>query len=607
VLIKKIKQILTFFTNDEKKNLFNLIFLVLLMASIEAIGIATIFPFIAILTNRELIETNNFISFLFDFSKNFGVNTVDDFFLFLGIIVFLFLITSIFLRAFATYKQTNFALIKEYSIGKKLVEKYLHQPYVWFLDKNSSNLGKNILSEVGEVIHQTILPIINIFVYGFVVIAIFLMLILVDPTIAIAVTAIFSIIYLIIIFITKKILFRLGTERMKANTDRYKAISDAFNGIKDVKINSLEKFFLDIYSKPAKTFVKNQSMFMAISVLPRFLLEAIAFGGIILIILMLLKRGDDLNALIPLLSLFAFAGYRLMPALQQIYISLSQLQFSETVVNSIYKDYTTLTKEHKNFLNEENDKIDIKLRNYIKLENVSFSYRDSKRKAIENVNITIPAFTKIGIVGITGSGKTTLVDIILSLIKPDVGSLLVDGLIIDDTNKRQWQKNFGYVPQKLYLTEDTIAANIAFGENKSSINMFNVQRAAKIAGIHEFVNEKLPNKYETLIGDRGIKFSGGEQQRIGIARALYNMPNILILDEATSSLDNYTEKLFMNMINNFDKNVTIIIVAHRLETIKHCDKIFLFNNGKLVNEGTFDSLSINSDDFKKFKGQDNEG
>jgi len=297
---------------------------------------------------------------------------------------------------------------------------------------------------------------------------------------------------------------------------------------------------------------------------------------------------DDFNNVLPIISLYVFAGYRLMPAIQQLYASITQLTFIGPSIDKLYDDF-------KNFkpINLNQDQGTISLHKKITLKNVFYNYPNTSRTTIKDINLSIPARTTVGLVGATGCGKTTTVDIILGLLEVQKGTLEVDGQIITKQNCRAWQRSIGYVPQHIFLSDDTIAANIAFGINLKNINQEAVEKASKIANLHEFVKDELSQQYQTIIGERGIRLSGGQRQRIGIARALYHNPQVLILDEATSSLDNETEKAVMEAVNNLGKDITIILIAHRLNTVKNCDIIFKLDKGQLIGQGTFDEL-INS-------------
>jgi ABC-type multidrug transport system fused ATPase/permease subunit len=285
-----------------------------------------------------------------------------------------------------------------------------------------------------------------------------------------------------------------------------------------------------------------------------------------------------------------------MPALQGVYDSFTKLTFVISSLTRLYDDLKSL----KLFDQNQNQEI-LPLNKKITLKNIYYNYPNSSIIALKDISLTVPARSIVGFVGATGSGKTTLVDVILGLLEPQKGNLEVDGKVITSKNSRSWQRSIGYVPQHIYLLDDTVAANIAFGVETNYINEDMLEKASKIANLHEFVINELPRKYQTIIGERGVRLSGGQRQRIGIARALYHNPQVLILDEATNALDNQTEQLVMNAISNLSKKITIILIAHRLNTLKNCLTIFKLDKGQLINQGTFEELIKNNIDFATSK------
>ena len=292
-----------------------------------------------------------------------------------------------------------------------------------------------------------------------------------------------------------------------------------------------------------------------------------------------MSQTGGLDTALPFIGLYVFAGYRLLPALQQCYISFTSLTFVSPSLDKLTNDL----KNIKTFDDIPNQQTLIFKKN-ITLNNVYYSYPDSSRTALNNINLSVPIKSKIGLVGVTGSGKTTIVDLILGLLEAQKGTLEVDGKIITKHNVRSWQRLIGYVPQQIYISDDTVAANIAFCVEPKEIDHAAVQKSAKIANIHNFIIDELPKQYQTTIGDRGIRLSGGQRQRIGLARALYHNPEVIILDEATSALDNQTEKTIMDAVNNLSKNITIIQISHRLNTLKNCDVIFKLEKGHLIKD-----------------------
>jgi ABC-type multidrug transport system fused ATPase/permease subunit len=534
------------------------------------------------------------LNFFYQKSSILGVSNKTNFLFFLGVVVFLFLIISLTIRAITTYAQTRFSLMREYSISKKLLELYLGQPYTWFLNRNSADLGKQILSEVNTVVNTTILSTANLIAQSAVALALLILLILTDTVLAICIGLVLIISYLIVYYLIKSILSKIGVDRIKSKEVRYLTISEAFGAFKQIKLGSLEKIYINRFQKPAKIYANTQSLALALAHIPRFFIEAIAFGGMITLVLFMIYNGKEFANIIPIIGLYAFAGYRLIPALQNVYFSLAQIRFSKPALDTLHQDLTILNFKNSNFIGRS-----FVCSKSIKLENVSYNYPDSKYSAIKNVTLSIPAFSKVGFVGPTGSGKTTIIDIILGLLEPDNGSLKIDEETIDSQNKTIWQKNIGYVPQEIFLSDSSIEENIAFGIDLKDIKQKLVEEAAKIANLHNFILNQLPQGYKTVIGEKGIRLSGGQRQRIGIARALYNNPNILVLDEATSALDNLTEEAVMEAMNNLKNKVTIILIAHRFSTIKNCDNIFLLNNGSLVDQGNYIDLLSRNKNFNK--------
>lgn len=581
-----LKKILYFLTSQEKKRAGLLLIMVLIMALIDMIGVASIMPFIAILTNPNIIETNSILNTIFQASNIIGINNVTEFIFSLGIVIFGFLVLSLSFKALTTYAQLNFIQIIEYTIGKRLMESYLHQPYSWFLNRNSADLGKSIISEVGFVVGQAFSPALTLISQSIVSFFLIGLLILVNFKLTLIVTLIIAGAYWLIFKVSSRFLNKIGTERVNANLMRFKNISEAFGASKEVKVGRLEKTFIKRFSKNAKLFAKHQASSSIIGQLPRYLIEAIAFGGMILVMLYIIAQTGSFVGAIPTISLFAFAGYRLMPSVQQIYAAGATIKFSKPAIKKLYDDFNSLNK----YIINESEEI-IKFDKTIILNDVSYNYPNSSRTALKNFNLTIPAKKTVGIVGTTGSGKTTAVDVILGLLEPQKGTLLVDDLAITANNFRSWQPLIGYVPQHIYLTDDTVAANIAFGVDIKEIDQELVCKVSKIANLHDFVIKELPNQYQTTVGERGIRLSGGQRQRIGIARALYHNPKILIFDEATSALDSHTEKNVMEDINKIYKaQITIILIAHRINTLKDCDLIYQLEKGEIVRQGTFNEL-----------------
>jgi len=592
--MKNLKKLLYLLSSKDRKRASLLLIMVFVMALLDMLGVVSIMPFMAVLTNPEVVETNTILKTAFKTASIFGVETNRQFLFFLGVVVMVMLVVSLTFKALTMYLQVRFTSMCQYRIAKRLVEGYLYQPYSWILNRHSADLGKTILSEVGVVVAKGLKPMMNLITQGAVALTLMVMLTIINTKLALIIGFTFGTAYLIIYKLIRGFLTRIGQERLRANQLRFTSVIEAFGAFKELKISGLEKFFAKRFSEQAKIFANHQASAQIISQLPRYFLEAIAFGGIVLVVLYYIKQSGTFTDVLPLIALYAFAGYRLMPALQLIYSNFTYLRSVGPSLDAMYDDLNSLDS-----FSSQHDQGILPLNKAITLNHISYHYPNSSKTALKDISLNIPAYTTVGLVGATGSGKTTTVDIILGLLEAQQGTLEVDGKVIDKHNLRAWQNSIGYVPQHIYLADNTVAANIAFGINPEDINQAAVERAAKIANLHEFVINELSLQYQTTLGERGIRLSGGQRQRIGIARALYHNPKILILDEATSALDNLTEKVVMEAVYKLSNKITIILIAHRLSTVKLCDNIYLLEKGKLKEQGTFEKLTQISDLFQE--------
>ena len=366
-----------------------------------------------------------------------------------------------------------------------------------------------------------------------------------------------------------------------------------------MKFLGLEDVYLRRYQVPSRQNARANTFRSVIADSPRYLLQGLAFGGMLLMILILLfAGGGSLAGVLPLLAIYAFAGLRLLPAMQQIYSELTMIRFNRMALNSLHRDMAEIHATQDELPAEAVRVEPVHLRERLELVDVHYSYPLAERPALRGLTLSIPAQTTVGIVGGTGAGKTTMVDLILGLLDLQQGRIEADGVPVVRANMRAWQNSIGYVPQQIFLTDASVAANIAFGLPPEKIDQAAVERAARVAELHAFVTDELPEGYATRVGERGMRLSGGQRQRIGIARALYHDPDVLIMDEATSALDNLTERAVMDAVHNLGHAKTIILIAHRLSTVQACDTIFMMEQGRLVAQGTYDELLETSNKFR---------
>lgn len=577
----------------------------ILVALVEMLGVASIMPFIAMLSNPEVVETNPYLSYIYE-SLGFGERS--DFLFFLGLVFFALLIGSLMLKAVGLWAQLRFSQNRNYAWSARLIRGYLNQPYEWFLNRHSADLGTSILAEVAQVVNGVLFPAMQVIAQSLVAILLMALLVSVDPLLAAAMGLGLGGTYFAISAVLRRRLRRLGAERRVANHARFHVVQEAFTGIKEVKIGGLEEVLVDRFVRPAQTVASRNISAQLYGQLPSFAMQGLLFGGMLLVLLYLMAERGGFQDALPVIALYAFGGYRLMPALQNIYQGIAQIRVTEAPLNALCEDFRTLQTDRKE--PGSRDKAGgtadrpwrLELDDRLELDAVSYSYPSASRPALDGVNITVPARTMVGLVGATGSGKTSCVDIMLGLLVPTEGTLRVDGVPIEGDTVRNWQRSLGYVPQQIFLSDDTVAGNIAFGLPKHRIDLAAVERAAKVANLHEFVMSELPDGYRTKVGERGVRLSGGQRQRIGIARALYHDPSVLILDEATSALDNLTEQAVMEAVRNLGSRKTVIMIAHRLTTVENCDRIFLLERGRVVESGTYDELVARNEQFRAMAG-----
>ncbi|MBS0289675.1 MAG: ABC transporter ATP-binding protein [Proteobacteria bacterium] len=576
-----LKQIISIFAVNERKKIIFLMAGILLMAAIEVVAVASIMPFMMLVMNPQLIQDNSLLNTVFNW---FAFSSSQTFLLCLGACVFLTIVLGNAFSAFMSWKTIRFSYQQGQILSLKLFEHYLNKPFEFFIANNSSELAKNILYEVNRFVTGLLLPLMQMLVKGMVSLFILAMLFYIDPLLASVLTVLLGGTYTIIYLMIKKRLGVWGTHASALNAKRFKLISEAFEAIKELKINRKENYYLKNFDVASKGLSNIEAKQQNAPQLTRYLLEAAAFGGILLVVMYLTGFKKEISQTIPLLALYAFSGYRLMPALQQIFSGMSLARYNYVALEILIKEFNTPAYLQV----KSNQKLNIE--NTIYLNNISYFYPGSPTPSLDEINMNIHMNTLIGFVGKTGSGKSTLAHILTGLLLPTQGDMRVDTTPIDNNLIVQLQKSIGYVPQTIFITDNTIMHNIAFGLEDNEIDFYAVQEAAVLANIHEFIMT-LPEGYQTIVGERGIRLSGGQRQRIGIARSLYHKPQLLIFDEATSALDAITEQNVISEIVKLRKKMTIVIIAHRMSTVKACDNIYLFDNGKVIAQGTYDELS----------------
>lgn len=589
-----VSKMTSLFDAAERRSVLVLLVLIVVNGVIETVGIVSVMPFLALVTNPDVIHTNRFLDTLYQW---FGAGDLQHFLTWVGILTIIVLALSNAVSAITAWAIFRFTYHQGFRLGRRLLNGYLSQPYEFFLVNNTVDLSRNVYDEVPRVITGVVLPAMQAVAKAVSSLMILLLLVIVDTVLAATVLFTFAGAYYVLHTIVQR---RLTVVREVASRSRsltLRLASEALSGIKELKILGHEEKCLDAYTTPALAVADADAKNQLLGTLPKYLLETLAFGGIVVVVLFLLARSASPMAILPVVALYAFAGYRILPALQQIYVNMNYIHYYYPSLKLVEAHLSQSAAHVKTSAPPAEERI-VSLNHAIELHGVRFRYPTASQDVLNDLTLRIPAGSVIGVVGTTGSGKSTMLDIVLGLLSPTGGELRIDGTTLTSAHTSAWQQHIGYVPQQIYLSDGTVAQNIAFGSVEGDIDLSRVEQAARAAQLHEFIARDLPDGYNTYVGERGVRLSGGQRQRVGIARALYRDPPVLVFDEATSALDNLTEASIMETLRGFVRHKTIILVAHRLTTLRLCDQIMLLADGRVVQQGTYDELLKNSVVFR---------
>ncbi len=569
--------------------------LMIVTAFMQTVGIASVMPFLAVLSDPAMVHDNDMLRIAYDW---LGFESTSSFLYFLGLAAFVLFVTGTALQALNQWAITRFTHMQQYELSRRLMGDYLARPFTFFLNRNSGDLAKTVLQETTQAINGALLPMLRLVSQGLLALFIIGLLVAAQPWLAMIVAVSLGGIYGGIYVMARTWLNRIGEDRVEANRERFTAAAEAFAGAKEIRLLGRERDYLERYRHPSKRFASHQANAMLLQNLPQYAIEAIAFGGVLLLVLFLMAGDGGLAQALPLIGLYALAGRQLIPAFQKIFQQIASLRFNTAAVDNILKDLGS--RPDSTPMIERHDKPKpLAPSMSIEVKGLSYHYPGHEQPALKDVSLEIPARTTVGFVGSSGAGKSTLVDLLLGLLEPDEGQILIDGEPLTRNNARNWQAALGYVPQHIFLADQSVAANIALGVPEDRIDQAAVERAARLANLHNFVTTELPRGYATIIGERGTRLSGGQRQRIGIARALYRDPDVLFFDEATSALDNATERAVMDALHNLSGQKTVVLIAHRLSTVRPCSRIFVFEQGHLMDEGVWEDLSDRSASFQR--------
>jgi ABC-type bacteriocin/lantibiotic exporter with double-glycine peptidase domain len=580
------------FTAGERLQVGLLVLCTTLHGLVQVAGIASIMPFIAVVTNPDLVTDNEYLQSVY---TTLGFADSQQFLIFLGVAAFVMLIFSNAVTTVSYWFTLRFCNHLEHDLACRLLASYLNKPYEFFLQKNTAELSKVILSEVQRVVSGILMATIGVISDTVLTVFIIGLLLLIDPWVTLVTFATLAVLFGLIFVLVRGRVTQLGQEFVRLNGMIFTRAREALEGVKEIKVLGRGQHFVDKYAHYSLQAARNSVAYRTMSLLPLQGLEALAFGGIIGITLYFMLTGENTGDTLSLVALYAFAAYRLLPAMNEIFDGVETIRYNAGALHELLDDYDVSAAEPAVVTSEPNQ---LALAGAIRLSDVTYCYPGQPVPAVEGLSLEIPANSSTCFVGDSGAGKSTAVDIILGLAHPQNGRVLIDGVPLGQSNVNQWQAKIGYVPQVIYLTDESVAQNIAFGVPREAIDLARVEEVARIANVHEFVVGGLADNYDTLVGERGLSLSGGQRQRIGIARALYHDPDVLILDEATNELDLITEAGIVNSLLAMPGK-TVVFVSHKISLASRCNQIVLLRSGRAVASGGFSHLLATSAYFRE--------
>lgn len=582
----------------EKRNAW-LVLIIVLVAALSSAGmIGSVMPFLSVLAEPERIREIAMLSWIYEKG---GFQSYYSFLVALGFASLMVIFFANVMQLIRVWAVARYTTRRMHTIGYRLLSSYLRQPYEFFVNRHTSAMSTQILSEAQLVVTQFLAPAAEVIASFLTVLVIVALLIWVNSVVALSAFTLLGGLFICTFLVSRRVIANAGKLRAQSNKERYRIANEALSGAKDIKLLGCEDTYIAEFKRPSSRWASSQVIVQVAGQMPQYVMYVLGFGGMIVLCLFMvdgasLEAGSGLGTILPLLGVFAVAGQRLLPEMSKLYHGLTQLQYGRSAVEAVYDDLVLLTSGEAL---PDAPNASLSLKRDLRLDRISYRYPEAEVDSLCDISLTVYAGEKIGVVGSTGSGKTTLADLVLGLLSPSEGKLVVDDVSVERNNIRAWRQSVGYVPQEIFLTDASIAKNIAMGVPDSKIDYRKVEDAARAAQIHEFVLKELPDGYDTLVGERGVRLSGGQRQRVGIARAMYHEAEFLVFDEATSALDNATERDVMTAIEDLPGNRTVLIIAHRLTTVQSCDRILVLDSGQVAGIGTWDILRLNNIPFQK--------
>lgn len=575
------QKLLMLFERRDRQKLLIILLMMIFAAIFETIGIGLIIPLVGMITNTAIIYEQSILTSIYNF---FNFKSAQQFII--ASVIFLlavFILKNLYLLLF-NYVQLRIVLNQQVRVSRNLFKEYLTKPYIFHLQRNTADLLRNVNDEVPSVFQGIVISGFQLFTEVLVIICILALLLITAPVATITASVILGGGVIAFFVVLRNKITQLGKEQHEVSGLMIKWVNQGLGASKDVKVTGKEDFFINAYTGQNQIRANNSRYMKMLDVLPRLFIETMLVSIVLVSMLIIIFQGVSTTEIISTMALFAMAAFRLMPSITRVVALVATIRYSQPALNAVYKDLiqdkSDATIIKRNFAEINNGPK--AFHHSIELKNVSFRYPNQNVYSVKDISLTIPIGFSVAFIGESGAGKTTLLDIILGLFEPEEGTILVDRKELKE-QRSMWQQKIGYIPQFIFLSDDTIRSNVAFGLADGQIDDKEVWRALEQAQMKEFV-EHLPEQLETKVGEHGVRLSGGQRQRIGIARALYHNPEILFMDEATSALDNETEKEIMEAIDGLKGEKTLIIIAHRLTTIENCDVVFKLSKGKLIGQ-----------------------
>jgi len=558
-----------------RKKLAVVSFLSLAQGVFQVIGVTSIFPFLAIAADPERIRNSQFGRRFLELLPPMDNRQL---LLTAGAVAIVALFTANALNLIAEYARTRYAHNFGHWLRVRLLRRIASRPYGYFLVRNSADLIKKVLGDVANYVNGVLLPLLDSVARGLTAVLLLATLFFVHPLIALGATVGLGGFYLIVFRLLERKRREINQGLRLSSGGSYREAQQLLGGIKPIKVHRAEEHFLGRFGKHSAIVAKMSARVPTFANGPRYLVEPLAFGGLVLIVMVLAAKGRSFSDVLPNLGVMALAGYRLLPALQLLYGQLSELTSMRHSLDEVYDEFVVAESDLN--ISDERGNENIRLaqpyvwNDAITLDAVSFSYSQAKRPILDRLSLTIKKNTSVAFIGPTGSGKSTLIDLLLGLHQPTGGRILIDGRPLTPALIPAWQASIGYVPQDIFLIDDTITRNIALGIPDTEIEVNRLREVCATAQVLDFIEHELPQGFQSKVGERGVRLSGGQRQRLGLARALYHQPSLLILDEATSALDTETEARLIEALRSLSGKLTIVLVAHRLSTVADCEEVF---------------------------------